>query len=282
MTRFAVCFGAFLLLVMFLLVQAGRVPGSTELRTTWFDRIPTDLMLVIALVAGIGLIGLAVLLGDTTANLYLELKELALIQGLTSAGAAACGMVIVLILCSFSVRLKLGQFWKSALLFRAVVWCWKTGKRAVIWLWKQLALGVRSIGMVPKAVLTLLGVILVEFLLLVWLVNAWDAFFPLLFLLLFNLILLLAVIWGFAQMRILQKAAKSLADGKLDGQLDTSRMYWEFKRHGEHLNAIAGGMNKAVEQRMRSERLKTELITNVSHDIKTPLTSIVNYVDLLQ
>ena len=282
LSRFAVCFGTFLLLVVFLLVQAGRVPDSTELRTTWFDRIPTDLMLAIALVAGIGLIGLAVLLSDTTANLYLELKELALVQVLTSTGAAACGMIIVLVLCSFSVRLKLGQFWQSALAFRAVVWCWKTGKRAVSWLWKQAVLGVRSIGMVPRAALTLLGVILVEFLLLVWLVNAWDAFFPLLLLLLFNLILLLALIWGFAQMRILQKAAKSLADGNLDGQLDTSRMYWEFKRQGEHLNAIAGGMNKAVEQRMRSERLKTELITNVSHDIKTPLTSIVNYVDLLQ
>ena len=59
-------------------------------------------------------------------------------------------------------------------------------------------------------------------------------------------------------------------------------MYFDVKRHAEHLNAIGEGMNKAVEQRMKSERLKTELITNVSHDIKTPLTSIVNYVDLLK
>ena len=50
----------------------------------------------------------------------------------------------------------------------------------------------------------------------------------------------------------------------------------------ENLNAIGTGMTRAVEQRMKSERLKTELITNVSHDIKTPLTSIVNYVDLLE
>ena len=59
-------------------------------------------------------------------------------------------------------------------------------------------------------------------------------------------------------------------------------MFWEFRRHGENLNSIADGMAIAVEQRIKSERLKTELITNVSHDIKTPLTSIVNYVDLLQ
>ena len=59
-------------------------------------------------------------------------------------------------------------------------------------------------------------------------------------------------------------------------------MYFDVKRHAEDLNAIGVGMNKAVEQRLKSERLKTELITNVSHDIKTPLTSIVNYVDLLK
>ena len=59
-------------------------------------------------------------------------------------------------------------------------------------------------------------------------------------------------------------------------------MYWDFKKHAENLNSIGDGMAAAVEQRMKSERLKTELITNVSHDIKTPLTSIVNYVDLLQ
>ena len=74
----------------------------------------------------------------------------------------------------------------------------------------------------------------------------------------------------------------ALAAGDLEAQLDTEKMFADVKRHAEDLNAIGVGMNKAVEQRMKSERLKTELITNVSHDIKTPLTSIVNYVDLLK
>ena len=58
-------------------------------------------------------------------------------------------------------------------------------------------------------------------------------------------------------------------------------MFWDFKKHGENLNGLGQAMAAAVEQRMKSEKLKTELITNVSHDIKTPLTSIINYVDLL-
>ena len=56
---------------------------------------------------------------------------------------------------------------------------------------------------------------------------------------------------------------------------------WFFKGTWRRLNRIGEGVNKAVEERLKSERLRTELITNVSHDIKTPLTSIINYADLI-
>ena len=84
------------------------------------------------------------------------------------------------------------------------------------------------------------------------------------------------------QMRKLQRAGKELADGGLESPLDTGRMMWDFKEHGDNLNHIQDGIQKAVEEQLKSERFKTELITNVSHDIKTPLTSIINYVDLLE
>ncbi len=73
-----------------------------------------------------------------------------------------------------------------------------------------------------------------------------------------------------------------MSRGNFEQKVDTKKMLFDFKEHGNDLNSIGDGMAIAVEQRMRSERLKTELITNVSHDIKTPLTSIINYVDLLQ
>ena len=63
--------------------------------------------------------------------------------------------------------------------------------------------------------------------------------------------------------------------------MDVKRLVWDFKDHAGDLNNIRAGLSRAVDARMKSERLKTELITNVSHDIKTPLTSIVSYVDLL-
>ena len=79
----------------------------------------------------------------------------------------------------------------------------------------------------------------------------------------------------------LQEGSEALADGDLNYKLDTSHMVLSFKEHGENLNSIGEGISAAVEQRMKSEHLKTELITNVSHDIKTPLTSIINYADLI-
>lgn len=84
------------------------------------------------------------------------------------------------------------------------------------------------------------------------------------------------------QMENLQKHAKKMADGSLESKANTSTMMQPFKKHGEYLNKISEGMSVAVNERIKSEHFKTELITNVSHDIKTPLTSIINYVDLLK
>lgn len=93
-------------------------------------------------------------------------------------------------------------------------------------------------------------------------------------------LLLLLTILG--QMSILQAGAQKLAQGDLDYRIPLHTLRGPFRRHAELLGAISDGMSVAVEHRLKSEKMKTELLTNVSHDIKTPLTSIINYVDLLQ
>lgn len=75
---------------------------------------------------------------------------------------------------------------------------------------------------------------------------------------------------------------ESTGRGNLNYVTDTEHIPWDLRELGEDLNAISKGMQKAVDQRIRSDRFRTELITNVSHDLKTPLTSIINYVDLLK
>ena len=84
------------------------------------------------------------------------------------------------------------------------------------------------------------------------------------------------------KLNAIQQALKDIYDGNPDVHLDEEQLVGVLKRMAKYINDIAGGFTNAIEQSLKSERLKTELITNVSHDIKTPLTSIINYVDLLK
>lgn len=103
-----------------------------------------------------------------------------------------------------------------------------------------------------------------------------------LFWLLEKAVLAVIIIKVLKQYAKVKKAAVDMADGNMDVRVDTTKMLIDLEEHGQALNKIGSGLNTAVNERMKSERMKTELITNVSHDIKTPLTSVINYVDLLQ
>lgn len=96
--------------------------------------------------------------------------------------------------------------------------------------------------------------------------------------------LLLGALVGYVTLcfRRLKAGAEHIASGNYNTKVDEKHLVLDFKDTADTLNHIQDGMTAAVESRMRSERLKTELITNVSHDLKTPLTSIVSYVDLLK
>ena len=84
------------------------------------------------------------------------------------------------------------------------------------------------------------------------------------------------------QCNTIQEALESIYQGKTDIMLNEGELKGVLKQLAIYINDIAGGFSNAIEESLKSERLKTELITNVSHDIKTPLTSIINYVDLLK
>ena len=90
------------------------------------------------------------------------------------------------------------------------------------------------------------------------------------------------ILYGAHAFGILLEAAKRMGSGDLDTKVSDQFLLGSFKDFARHLNALADVAVVAAQKQMKSERMKTELITNVSHDIKTPLTSIINYVDLLQ
>lgn len=103
------------------------------------------------------------------------------------------------------------------------------------------------------------------------------------------LLLIAFWIWVFYKIRKhirqqdeIKEALEKIYQGKTDVYLEDEELEGVLKEMATYVNDIAGGLSNAIEESLKSERLKTELITNVSHDIKTPLTSIINYVDLLK
>ena len=250
-----------LALLSFLLCAAGHRAGTDEIVLNPVDKMPLDLYA--ALCVAVWCFGIA--LGDNFGDAVMFL-----------IGIAAGLVLTIAFLLSFATRCKAGGVWKNTVIWRL----WKLFVRACKAVGRVLRKGYGALPMIWKAVLVILAVCFMEVILLAGTLN--DSGFWFLLFVLFNLALFLAACFGVWQMTMLKKAGKALASGDFDYKLDTSKMYWEFRSHGENLNSIATGMAIAVNQKMKSERLKTELITNVSHDIKTPLTSIVSYVDLLR
>ncbi len=89
------------------------------------------------------------------------------------------------------------------------------------------------------------------------------------------------ILYGAHAFGILMEGAKRMGKGDLETKVSDQFLLGSFKDFAKDLNALADVAVVAAQKQMKSERMKTELITNVSHDIKTPLTSIINYVDLL-
>lgn len=84
------------------------------------------------------------------------------------------------------------------------------------------------------------------------------------------------------QKDLLNNAITCIAKGDTGFRLDTKKLTGKERTVGDYINNIGSGLDTALQEKVKSERLKADLITNVSHDIKTPLTSIINYVDLLK
>ena len=110
--------------------------------------------------------------------------------------------------------------------------------------------------------------------------DGWFVIFLLLFLL--DLGALFFVYKTALGRELLLDGLKRITDGELSYKIPKEKLHGDQKTMAQYINRIGDGLDAAVEKSLKDERLKTELITNVSHDLKTPLTSIINYVDLLK
>lgn len=166
-----------------------------------------------------------------------------------------------------ALRVKGGPGWRYSLVYVIL-------RR----LGRELAALMRGIPQIFTTLIIYLGICILEFMGVILILKRQERIF---LWTVEKVILLFVVLYIALMCRKLLQASRKLADGEEDYRVDTSRMFGAFRKHGENLNSLGMGISKAVEARTKSERLKTELISNVSHDLKTPLTSIINYADLM-
>ncbi len=291
----AIAFLIAILCFVALMYSSGRRADREEIVTTIFYRIPWDFLIIL-----VGIVCCAIVLaGEFTILVLLGagsgVRGFDIWNHLAAAKITAVWMIVYAILIetvclafcmSTATRIKKKNLLKNTVIYRVLRWI----KRRKLWgkisnIIKQVfRIMARSPEYIPLMGRTIILLVLISFIeLFVLAITASGYSFELYFIfwLIEKMILVPAILYVAWTLRKLQKAGMKLAAGDMDYQIDTEKMFWEFKQHGENLNHIAEGMNLAVSEKMKSEHLKTELITNVSHDIKTPLTSIINYADLI-
>jgi len=238
----------------FQLRSAGHWEGHEGIYLTWLDRIPLDVYLAAGFL--LFMIGADSWDGETQ---------------------FLCGLILTvmagLLVPSLAARCKAGTLWTNTLVFRL----WQLLRRHVGDFLRGILRLLRSIPLVWSTLAILLGLSAVDLLFLAWdsrmtTISIWT---------IVRCVVILLALYVMLDIRKLLKTGEQMAKGDFSQTVSVSCPLPAVQDHADHLNAIQSGLQTAVEARLQSERLKTELITNVSHDIKTPLTSIVNYVDLL-
>ena len=256
-----------LVLTVCLCVWSGWRKGYEGISPGWFHRIPGDLLLAcyILLFALLG-----VLFSDNAYSIWTT-NDIPLWGQLTIAGlfGGAAAILATSFLVTFCARCKGRVLLRNMIVVRILVGIRRTIRALVV-----------SLPLIWKAALGSLVYMGISFLLWLTALNSGGFGWVLLWLLLSLLAAAYLCRWTLCWQR-LREGTEAIIDGSSE-HMDTAGMPHDLKEHADELNNLGETISSAVEERMRSEHFKTELITNVSHDLKTPLTSIINYVDLLK
>lgn len=239
----------------FLMASAGHWARHEGIHLTWLDKIPADVWLIVLL-----------------CTFFIGWEAFYYGWGRVFFCAALVPLVL-LFLCAFAAQCKAGTVLRSALIARIARFLWRIVRSLFLGLWRIA----RNLPLLWKTALVMAGVFFLEMLFVLAGYGSVDGIFVIM-----KAVELLAALYIALNLRTLQKGGEKLARGDFSSPIDTKYLIGDFKRYGQELNDVQSGLEQAVQEHMKAEHLKTELITNVSHDIKTPLTSIVNYVDLLK
>lgn len=247
-------------LVPVIVLGVGRTAKQDGIKLNWYDKILIELAALIAiLIAGIGACF------TISVNGVSNLATLVLAITIMAFGLFIIYLACILFFETVVKRLKTHTFLKTTIIY---------------WLYIKIKELLDEVKITKRFILYFIIFIIAN---LICFAIMWSDGFPGIIL----SIILYAVVYGLISKRLksyvkIEKAINDLYQGNTDIELEENEFVKEMKNMASQINDIAGGLSNAIDEKLKSERLKTELITNVSHDIKTPLTSIINYVDLLK
>ena len=263
---------------VYLCWAAGRAPGREGVRPGGLNRLPLDLYLA----AGTGLVILGLMpVVELVEDWYYYQTNfnpgvITIVLSLLLADAVI--FVGFCFACAAQFKAKELFWWRHSLIGFCLGKLWQLAR----WLVRKVRSFVRkTVELLPLTWRWMLMAAAMGFLIFLGLVVAFDSGTPV-FLLVILLGCLAVTFYGAYAFGSLRAGAKRLAEGNLHSKINTRYLVGEYGMCAGDLNTLADVAVEAAKKQMKADRMKTELITNVSHDIKTPLTSIINYVDLLE
>ena len=259
-----------LLLIIYLTSAIGHDSNEdSTVKINTFDRIPIEIIVFCAMLISC----MPFILLEFAENDYNAINSIAI------TAYFIIYMCAVITMTTIIKRIKARQFFKTSITGKVLLWCLKICKKItnkINEIWNTITY---SPNTTAKVIITA-GLTVFAWLLIIA-ISGNGPMFPIIMIGVIGFILY-KIIKIFKDYLQVEKKLKDIYEGNTQSELDEKSVENVFKNSVIYLNDISNGFENAVQERMKSERMKAELITNVSHDIKTPLTSIINYVDLLK